>query len=144
MGFGAKLQVKSCPRKKGDTMTYTEAKEKLAKYGVVHVLAYYDSLSDADKAALLFQIEDTDFSVLEVYKNRNDEVKKGKIEPLPAMELAEIEEKQQIKEELQQEKEELTELMDSERNENFIVRMARRFWGLFFPDEEVYYNDYGS
>lgn len=57
---------------------------------------------------------------------------------------AEIEEKQQIKEELVEEKEELTELLESEQNENFIVRMARRFWGLFFPDEEVYYNNYGS
>ena len=73
-------------------MTYTEAKEKLAKYGQEHVLAYYDTLNDADKEALLFQIEDTDFSVLEVYKNRDEEVKKGKIEPLPSMELAEIEE----------------------------------------------------
>lgn len=56
----------------------------------------------------------------------------------------EIEEKQQIKEELVEEKEELTELLESEQDENFIVRMARRFWGLFFPDEEVYYNNHGS
>jgi len=72
-------------------MTYTEAKEKLAKYGQEHVLAYYDTLSDADKEALLFQIEDTDLSVLEVYSKRNEEVVKGKIEPLPSMELDEIE-----------------------------------------------------
>ncbi len=73
-------------------MTFAEAKEKLAKYGQEHVLAYYDSLSEEDKAALLFQIEDTDFSVIEVYANRGEEVKKGKIEPLPTMELSEIEE----------------------------------------------------
>ena len=57
---------------------------------------------------------------------------------------AEIEEKQQIKQELTEEKEALTELVESERDKNFIVRMARRFWGLFFPDEEIYYNNQGS
>ena len=72
-------------------MTYSEAMEKLAKYGQEHVLASYDNLDEEGKKAILFQIEDTDFSVLEVYKNRNHEAEKGKIEPLPAMELPEIE-----------------------------------------------------
>ena len=43
-----------------------------------------------------------------------------------------------------EEKEELQELLGSENDENFIVRMARKFWGLFFPDEELYYNNQGS
>ena len=72
-------------------MTYSEAMEKLAKYGQEHVLASYDNLDEEGKKAILFQIEDTDFSVLEVYKNRDHEAKRGRIEPLPAMELPEIE-----------------------------------------------------
>lgn len=75
----------------GIIMNYTEAKEKLAKYGQEHVLAYYDSLNDADKAALLAQINDTELSVLDVYARRNEETVKGAIAPLPAMELHEIE-----------------------------------------------------
>lgn len=48
------------------------------------------------------------------------------------------------KEELAEEKEELQELLDSENSENYIVRMARKFWGLFFPDEEVIFNNRNS
>ena len=43
-----------------------------------------------------------------------------------------------------EEKEELQELLGSDNDETFIVRMARKFWGLFFPDEELYYNNQGS
>ncbi len=48
------------------------------------------------------------------------------------------------KDALTEEKEELQELLGSENNESYIVRMARKFWGLFFPDEELYYNNQGS
>ena len=72
-------------------MTLEMAKEKLAKYGQEHVLKYYDTLTEDQKSALLAQIEDTDLSVLEIYAHRNEEAVKGKIEPLPAMELPEIE-----------------------------------------------------
>lgn len=72
-------------------MTLEMAKEKLAKYGQEHVLKYYDTLTEEQKSALLAQIEDTDLSVLEIYAHRNEEAVKGKIEPLPAMELPEIE-----------------------------------------------------
>ncbi len=51
---------------------------------------------------------------------------------------------EQTKQELTEEKEELQELIDSENSENFIVRMARKFWGLFFPDEEVYFQNQNS
>ena len=51
------------------------------------------------------------------------------------------EELEQTKQELTEEKEELEELLESENDESFIVRMARKFWGLFFPDEEVYFNN---
>ena len=55
--------------------------------------------------------------------------------------LQEQKELEQSKDALIEEKEELQELLNSEQNENYIVRMAKKFWGLFFPDEEVYFNN---
>ncbi|MCQ2539606.1 MAG: UTP--glucose-1-phosphate uridylyltransferase [Acetatifactor sp.] len=72
-------------------MTLTEAKQKLAKYGQEHVLKYYDELSDAQKEALLAQIDATDMSILASCKNREELAKKGVITPLAAMQLPEIE-----------------------------------------------------
>ena len=54
------------------------------------------------------------------------------------------EELEQTKTELIEEKEELQELSDSKGTEKYVVKMARKFWNLFFPDEEVYYNDRNS
>lgn len=48
---------------------------------------------------------------------------------------------EQTKQEMTEEKEELEELLESDGDESFIVRMARKFWGLFFPDEEIYFNN---
>lgn len=73
-------------------MTFLQAKEKLAKYGQEHVLKYYDELSESEREALLEQIETTDMSVLELYSHRDGENRRGKITPLTAMQLAEIEE----------------------------------------------------
>lgn len=73
-------------------MTYTEAKEKLGKYGQEHVLQYFEELNEVEQAELLGQVEATDFSVVEAIGNE-ELVKKGKITPLKAMELAEIEAK---------------------------------------------------
>ena len=42
---------------------------------------------------------------------------------------------------LQAEKEELTELQNAAQNENYFVRVARKIWHLFYPDEEIIYND---
>lgn len=72
-------------------MTLEAAKQKLEKYGQEHVLKYYDELSDAEKEALLTQIEETDMSILAACKNREELAKKGVITPLAAMELDEIE-----------------------------------------------------
>lgn len=74
-------------------MTYSEAKAKLTQYGQEHVLARYEALNEEEKKALLYQVEDTDFSVLDVYDRRGEAIVKGHIEPLAAMELAEIEER---------------------------------------------------
>ena len=56
----------------------------------------------------------------------------------------EQEELEQTKQELVEEKQELQELSESKGTEGYIVKMARKFWNLFFPDEEVYYNDHNS
>ncbi|MBQ9136909.1 MAG: UDPGP type 1 family protein [Lachnospiraceae bacterium] len=70
-------------------MTYAEAKEKLGKYGQEHVLQYFEELNEAEQAELLEQVEATDFSVVGAIGNE-ELGKKGKITPLKAMELAEI------------------------------------------------------
>ncbi|MBQ7774863.1 MAG: UTP--glucose-1-phosphate uridylyltransferase [Lachnospiraceae bacterium] len=72
-------------------MNLEDAKQKLEKYGQEHVLKYYEELSEAEKQALLTQIEETDMSILASCKNREELAKKGVITPLAAMELDEIE-----------------------------------------------------
>lgn len=72
-------------------MNLVEAKEKLEKYGQSHVLKYYDQLSEEEKQQLLVQIDETDMSILEACKHKEDLAQKGKITPLAAMELSEIE-----------------------------------------------------
>lgn len=51
------------------------------------------------------------------------------------------EELEQTRDQLTEEKEELTELVNAEQDEGYIVRMARKFWNLFFPDEELFFNN---
>lgn len=72
-------------------MTLENAKVKLGKYGQEHVLKYYDELSDAEKEALLTQIEETDMTIFGALSHKEELVKKGEISPLAAMELPEIE-----------------------------------------------------
>lgn len=72
-------------------MDYISALEKLKEYNQEHVLKYYDELSDDEKAELLQQVEDTDFSVLRLVTGGANEDKKGTISPLGAMQLDEIE-----------------------------------------------------
>lgn len=72
-------------------MTLEKAKEKLAKYGQEHVLKYYEELSAEERQVLLAQIETTDMSILEACKHKEELTQKGKITPLAAMELSEIE-----------------------------------------------------
>lgn len=72
-------------------MTYQEAYQKLEKYGQLHVLKYYDELDEAQKAGLLQQIDETDFSILRFLGHRDDALTAGKISPIGAMELDEIE-----------------------------------------------------
>lgn len=71
--------------------SFEQAREKLQKYGQEHVLQYYDELGEEQKAELLTQIEETDFSVVDSCKHMEELSQKGKITPLKAMELPEIE-----------------------------------------------------
>lgn len=77
-------------------MRYEEAYEKLEKYGQLHVLRYYDELSDQQKTDLLAQIEATDFGVLSSKeKETGKTANRGVFAPLAAMELDEIQERQE-------------------------------------------------
>lgn len=76
-------------------MNFEEAKKKSAKYGQEHILNYYDDLTTQEQEELLEQIEMTDFSVLSMCTNSDELPKKGKITPLAAMQLDEIEKKKE-------------------------------------------------
>lgn len=71
-------------------MNYDSALAKLKEYGQEHVLKYYDELSEYEKTELLQQIEETDFSVVKLAIGGATEESKGKISPLGAMQLEEI------------------------------------------------------
>lgn len=73
-------------------MQYQEAYQRLESYGQTHLLQYYDTLSPEQQAALLQQIADMDFSVLE--RSMQEETPRGKLEPLGACTISEITEKQ--------------------------------------------------
>ena len=72
-------------------MNYQKAYAKLEAADQLHVLKYYEELSDCEKEALLAQIEATDFTIIEACKKKSLAVEKGVISPLAAMELSEIE-----------------------------------------------------
>ena len=63
----------------------------MEKYGQLHVLKYYDELTEKERTELLQQIEETDFEVLKYCSKKDEMSKKGKIEPLAAMQLDTIE-----------------------------------------------------
>ena len=71
-------------------MTYNQAYEKLEKWGQTHVLKYYHELTEQQQQLLFQQIAETDFSVVESCKHKEELSKKGVITPLAAMELSEI------------------------------------------------------
>ena len=71
-------------------MNLEEAKAKLEKYGQMQVLRYYDELDDAQKEALLAQIDATDMSIQENCAHQEELGKRGVISPLTCMEIPEI------------------------------------------------------
>lgn len=71
-------------------MGYQEAYDKLAKYGQLHVLKYYEELNGEEQEALLRQIEQTDFEVLSLCKQKETLNPRGEITPIGVMQLPEI------------------------------------------------------
>ena len=71
-------------------MNYSEALEKLEKYGQTQLLRFYDELDETQKAALLDEIEKIDFTSINLEPL---DATKGKIEPIGVMKIAEIEAK---------------------------------------------------
>ena len=71
-------------------MTYEEAYRKLEKYGQLHVLKYYDELDEGQKAELLQQVGETDFSILQYMDHKNAAAEEKNISPIAAMELDEV------------------------------------------------------
>lgn len=66
-------------------------KETLAKYGQEHLIEYFDELSENEKAALIAQIEKTDFAkVMKLFESADDKSSVGggveKIETIPYVE----------------------------------------------------------
>ena len=66
-------------------MTLECAKQKLQQYGQEHLLKYFDTLSETQKEALLQQIEETDFSVLNKIGSNEEESSTGTITPIRAL-----------------------------------------------------------
>ena len=71
-------------------MTLEEAKKKCEAAGQEHLLAYYDELTKEEQEVLLAQIEKIDITLLDLLKQDSKEVAKGKLEPLGAVTLEEI------------------------------------------------------
>ena len=66
-------------------MNYQEALTKLQKWDQTHLLKYYDELKEEQQKALLQQIEETDFSVVECMKHGQQNHAKGVITPITSM-----------------------------------------------------------
>ena len=76
-------------------MNYEMTWKMLEEIGQEHLLKYYDELSQQEKQNLLTQVEETDFSVIRFLDSGKASLGRGKIEPLAAMRLDEIEEKKE-------------------------------------------------
>ncbi len=72
-------------------MNYNEAYAKLDRIGQTQLLKYYDELTADEQQALLAQIDETDFSVIDYIAQGEHGAEKGVISPLECMELPEIE-----------------------------------------------------
>lgn len=70
-----------------------DVKEKLKSIGQEQLLRYESELSEDRRQALYEQIESIDFDVVKLIGQRTNPVERGKITPLKALELADIEAK---------------------------------------------------
>ena len=72
-------------------MTYNELYKLLENHGQTHLLKYWDELSEESKASLTKQIENIDWKLLDILKNRSEIENRGVLAPLGALEIDEIE-----------------------------------------------------
>lgn len=73
-------------------MTYGQIKKILEQHNQLHLLKYYDELNSEQQTDLLNQIASINWHLLDLLKNRqNTEAVKGKLEPLGALEVSDIE-----------------------------------------------------
>lgn len=72
-------------------MNYAEACKVTKEHGQEQLLKYYEELPQAGQQKLLGQIENIDWNLLELLKNKEAEAARGVIEPLDAVEVSEIE-----------------------------------------------------
>lgn len=63
----------------------------LKEHGQEHIVAAYDKLDDAGKEKLAAQVERIDWSIVDMAKHENIAQERGKLEPLSALEVSEIE-----------------------------------------------------
>lgn len=76
-------------------MTYENAYELLKQYGQLHVLQYYEELTETERQELLKQIAMLDFSVCALSGKKSEPAGKGRFSPLKAVRMEEIEVKRQ-------------------------------------------------
>ena len=79
----------------GGTMNFEESYQKLKGIGQEHLLRFWQELSAAEQDALLKQIEETDFSVVENLAHPEDLSGKGEITPIEGLDREEIEERKE-------------------------------------------------
>ena len=71
-------------------MTLEQAKRKLSAVGQEHLLRYWDELDEEQRSYLLEQIEELDMDLLKLVQSESEKVPRGKIEPLGAVTIGEI------------------------------------------------------
>lgn len=72
-------------------MNYSEAKSLLEEKGQEHLLRFWGELSDESREKLLSQIENIDWSIFDRLREKDALEKRGKFEPLGALEVEDIE-----------------------------------------------------
>lgn len=74
-------------------MTLEQAKRKLSASGQEHLLRYWDDLDEEQRSYLLEQIEGLDMDLLKLVQKDPGETPRGKLEPLGAVTIGEIQKK---------------------------------------------------
>ena len=77
-------------------MDYNTAKKYLEENGQEQLLKFYDELDEAGKAKLLAQIESVDMSLIGLLEHNDETAERGKLEPLSAVTIKEIEKNREL------------------------------------------------